>query len=339
MFQLKLENNWQILLKTPAWAGVWIFIIISGFFSGKRFLYTDITWAGVLEFYKDKFCKVLLPTWVFIFIAYVLCHPLESVTWQTKLRFVFCFFYGPGAAKGIGASWYVFTLMWLYVITPAICKFINWTNRHFGKSPWILVLMLFMFGLTYRVIGRILGLQWYRDIYASPIGNLDLYIIGILANYLIAVKFDKRFWRISSIAGIVVLNVFCSVCYYYGEETIPLMLSIYRYLCPTAYAAITGLFLVSWQNFKVENENAPSRFIRFLSDISFQFYLWHTTILYGIANRFVGDRAFTSHVLLMSIGCLLTIVMAYLMTVMSEGLSLRVKTLTNKILKTNYSKE
>lgn len=36
-FGFEFENNWQMLLKTPAWAGVWIFVFVSGYLAENGF--------------------------------------------------------------------------------------------------------------------------------------------------------------------------------------------------------------------------------------------------------------------------------------------------------------
>ena len=125
-FGFELHGAWQAL-NTPAWGGVWIFFAIGGFLSAYGFdsgRYT-LDKQGILQYYKGRFIKVLLPTWIFISLAYIFSMNESHVTWQAIIKFLTCTFTGPGAGiKNVGASWYVFITMWLYLLAPILYKLI-----------------------------------------------------------------------------------------------------------------------------------------------------------------------------------------------------------------------
>lgn len=120
-FGFELSDNWQILFKTPAWGGVFIFFVISGFLASKSFssgLFGN-RGAYIRIFLKKKFLNIYVPCIIFISLVYILTDPEGKLTWTFLLKILTCTFNGTGGGiKYIGASWYVFVLMWLYVLTP-----------------------------------------------------------------------------------------------------------------------------------------------------------------------------------------------------------------------------
>lgn len=80
--------------------------------------------------------------------------PLDAV-----LRFLTCTFIG-GTATGmsqIGASWYVFVIMWLYLLTPLLLKGLYWfEKKHEGREIKCyirLLAVLCAMGILYRAGG------------------------------------------------------------------------------------------------------------------------------------------------------------------------------------------
>lgn len=67
---------WAHLLYTPAWGGVWIFVILAGFLAGKSF--NDGKYAiskkGFFLYYKRKFFRLAPSYYFLVFITTVLVN-------------------------------------------------------------------------------------------------------------------------------------------------------------------------------------------------------------------------------------------------------------------------
>ena len=71
-FGLQLEGL-QRLIITPAWGGVWIFLVMGGFLAAYGFdsQKYEMNKEGILKYYRGRFIKVLLPTWIFLSLVYI----------------------------------------------------------------------------------------------------------------------------------------------------------------------------------------------------------------------------------------------------------------------------
>jgi len=119
------EDGINRLFGTPAWGGVWIFLVISGFLAAYGFESNkyNLSKRGILKYYKSRFAKVLLPTWIFISIIYIFLMDESHVSITTLVQWLTCTFNGKSTnLLGVGASWYVFVIMWLYFISPFVFK-------------------------------------------------------------------------------------------------------------------------------------------------------------------------------------------------------------------------
>lgn len=146
------------LLKSPAWGGVWMFFAMGGFlaaFGFDRKNYT-IDKEGILRYYKTRFIKVLLPTWIFISLAYIFSMNESSISFCNVVQFITCTFNGGGVEefKAVGATWYVFITMWLYLLTPVLYKMcIKFEVRYHGKeckSYFVLAGIISCLSMVYR---------------------------------------------------------------------------------------------------------------------------------------------------------------------------------------------
>lgn len=255
-FGFEFTHYWQAFLQTPAWAGVWIFVFLSGFLAGKGFISGryELTKDGVRKYIIGRAVKVLLPTYIFISLAYILLTPDITIGWETFLRFLTCTFNGHGGTTAVGASWYVFVVMWLYVMTPLFVLILNrFTVCGKKKHSTLLILLCtIILGMSYRIFGRMAGLLWYDWIYANVLGCLDLYVAGILINYLYLAGGVGDFIKIyrskmlygSAILLFLLVNI-SSLCYYYGEGPIPALLSLYRYIFPSFYLLLLAILMLS----------------------------------------------------------------------------------------------
>lgn len=280
------SKTWQILFRTPAWGGVWIFFIIGGFlfcnsFSSHKFVLSK---QGLIHYYRGRFKSILLPTLVFISIAYIFnatsVNDFKSIP---LLKFLVCLYNGIGGIPVIGLTWYVFTTMWLYLLAPALFLIVSKIRTRYHeklKIDVILLLVVMIIGCLLRVIFRLCNLDWYSWIYTNPIANIDLFASGMLTYFILDDGFEFPNWgKVLSAILLVALIVANQSMYFYGEERgIPFFITLYRYLYPSLYCLVIALVLISFGRLRT-GKNKVLHIIDAASNYTFAFYLWHAWVL------------------------------------------------------------
>lgn len=266
--------------------GVFIFFIVSGFLASKSFsLGLSSNQHHIRIFLKKKIFNIYVPCILFISLAYILTDPEGKLTWIFLLKILTCTFNGTGGGiKYIGASWYVFVLMWLYFLTPVFYRVIElWEEKHRDaefKGYLTLIAVVAILGGVYRILGRALGLEWYSGIYANVIGNLDLFVSGMIAHrmtmFLPSLSYGtKKFIIYGNAISFAILIIISCFFYYYGEKDSPNLIHIYKYVFPSFFLVTTSSLLV----YKEEADRLMARcgFFRKATNLivpyTFMFYL------------------------------------------------------------------
>ena len=324
-------HGWQRLLITPAWGGVWIFLVIGGYlaaygFCGGKY---DLTLGGVLLYYKNRVVKILIPTWIFISLEFLLIYQDKMITWTDAFRFLTCTFNGEGSpVDGIGATWYVFIVMWLYFLTPLFIYFLNKLGERTSINEFrICLIALFVvcfLGGLYRVVSFFF-LDWYNWTYANVLGCVDLFIAGIITfrmtNCLpiLSVSMVKKL-RLCVILMLCILIVACSD---FGS-LIPIGSALYQYIWPSAYLILSStlLFLYAYKTESTQNtlKTNAKCFVDFISPYSFAYYLWHSSILMYISAIVKISNNNTRFLATIALGILVTSYISFLMTKMNNGI-------------------
>jgi len=109
------EYPFAFIFKIPAWAGCWIFFVLSGYLAAKGFVsnHYNLGLRGILYWYKMKIKKIYIPTLIFIVGVSILSYPEFLIKNNIELLYYFlsCTYYGAPGVDGIGVTWFVFTLM------------------------------------------------------------------------------------------------------------------------------------------------------------------------------------------------------------------------------------
>lgn len=308
---LFMRQGMTFLWRTPAWSAVWIFLILSGYLAGKNYASGRYTLdrKGVWSYYRKRVLKVILPTFSFIFLAIVLCAP-DFIVENTDvlIRFATFTYRAVPDFGGIGATWYVFTLSWLYLITPLVGWCLHKLREH-RKIIWGIMLLLAFAELLWRMTARYFQLEWNQYVYCAPAANLDLYLGGMIAGYLKKPKETApqvlkkgnavRKWT----AGGCVALLFVSNCYFYNAAHLgnTLGLDLSMYFLQTMWLICVLFYLwvfddksapvapVSWTALRKN----PLRILDMIASISFEFYLFHSLILSRIAQYVIAGRPMT----------------------------------------------
>lgn len=300
-------------LKTPAWSAVWMLFILSGYFIGKGFAQKRYTFSiqGIFKFYLRRLIKVGIPTWIFIFICSTVVEPEFIYENPTVILRVLTFtYYNIPASNCIGATWYVSTLMQLYMVAPFICVIAANITKHIKKymalKISISLVAILAVGFFYRYHMFKIGADWSTNVYVPFYANLDLYISGILLNYIsfpeIINKTKKIIWNICAKIGLLVgILINCYIAY--RAEYFLNYLYIYQYVLPSVYLIgvciyikISEICLLPQEPLNIQNiVKNPMRILDMFSDISFEFYLVHSMVISQIYNYFIGSNLIFVH--------------------------------------------
>lgn len=329
------ERTW--FLKTPAWAAVWIFFFLSGNNIGKGFVsgrYKEngkYTIRSVLRFYLSRFIKIGLPVWCFSVMLLVLVEPENFFGNPVILLRIFTFTYTaiPGS-DAVGATWYVSTLMWLYLIAPILMMLLEQIVSYFKtKGAVVMWLLLIVLGFYLRWWLFHQGVDWSSKIYVPFYCNIDLYGCGMLCNLIPRKKlhFSKLVKIISGaiMAAVLMFNIRI----YYLSDWNPMLLVVYCYVLPSVYIVALTLIILAYED-KPQKSPLKAAWIfrkcfKLFGAISFEFYLVHSAVLHCIApalNAFFVDSVQT-HIALLIVAFCLTIVIAVVLHQFTVELSKR----------------
>lgn len=338
-FGLELSGLSRLII-TPAWGGVWIFLVTGGilaaygFDSQKYLLNKD----GIQKYYKSRIIKVLLPTWIFLSLGYIFKMEESYVSLTGFLRILTCTFNAGGGVgtihiKGVGASWYVFIIMWLYLLTPLLLKGLHrFEGRHQGhelKGYMRLIAVLCCVGVLYRFCGYLLWLQfdervYYNWFYANVTGTVDLFAIGMIGermmHYIPKIS-DDKIYKFRKLSLWAVLIVACLFLGNYKYQRV-----IYLFMAPSMFA-ISTIFMIMVFSYKSDTVKSRLEGKRIaiicnaLAPYAFMFYLWHSPLLGYVADKLKIEDLCIHYYAMLVIGGVVTAYVSYLMTTMNQGIT------------------
>lgn len=279
----------------------------------------------------NRIAKILIPTWVFVSMAYIFYFREEPLQYGYLLLMALCLFNGPGLnVNGIGASWYVFMCMWLYFLTPYFCRYINdYTDRHKEaefKALAKLLMLVCAVGAGLRLCIFFLKLDWYNWAYANPVACADMFIAGVIAckmtSYLPAIDTAKlKLCKRIAIA----LFVFSGIVFTVKYPNIHGLISYgYAYLGASWYLLLTTAILLLYSYNDTSGAKRFNWWVRLCNTIcpyTFTFYLWHSLILMSMVPKFTIDNHFLQYLSVMATAFVLTAYVAYITTKMNHGIS------------------
>lgn len=354
-------EGWEILLGTPAWAGVWIFVVLGGFFAekgfyDKRYMYTR---KGIVRYYLTRTIKILVPTYLFVLMTliiydqhYIIENP--SLVIDILVRMFTLTYTGTPSIDGLGATWYVFTIMWLYLLAPIFSLTLRKLSKRSKYNMHILLIITVLSGLSFRLfmVLQVTEYSWYLHVYVNPLANIDLFLSGMIA-YRISKMKSNGLYRIKKAKIISVLSisiVFATNCWFYAQERL-FCLHVYQYIYPTLWLLVTIGFLVIFFEDSYRRESPtfsqyakrPVLFVGFLSSISFEFYLWHSVLdgfIGPVINHTFGPWGPLQCLLAMFLfGFLVTILFAYMFHVFTGKLTTPILKIVNTKLKESMEKQ
>lgn len=302
------DNAW--ILFTPAWAGVWIFLILSGYGIGAGFYSKKyhISTNGIAKYYIRRIASILPLYWFYLIVVSIFIKPeilIPSKEHFTYLLKLFFFNYQEEFYSiEYGLSWYLTTLLRLYLLAP----FFYWlfqkivTNR---KSLFFTIISFWILGFAARCsMGYHISVtgvgNWSPNIYKPFYFNLDLFFLGFLLNKVkechlkISPKVTILF-RVLAFASIIILILYNSYIYYASSYLGKDYMNIYCYILPSVYALVILFYIWGFDIIKTYKHKKlslsyltenPLRIFDYFKSIQLPMYLFHSTILYCIFSKY-----------------------------------------------------
>ncbi|MFA7675487.1 MAG: acyltransferase [Endomicrobiia bacterium] len=274
-------------LYTPAWGAMWIFYFISGYLIGKGFYKgkykTDI--KGIKNFYISRLIRIVPPYFFFLLICFIFIDPQWFINnTQTVFRLLTFTYNGSTGIVGIGATWFISTIIQLYLLAPLGYRFVITKIKNI-KFAFFVILSI---GLIIRFVEYDLHSSTFFITIVSPISNLDLFFGGMLLNSMImdsTNNINKQFCKMFSWIFLSLIILASIILIFNGG----VYFCMYAYVFPSLYL-LSMLFLVYSYDTKDKIQNVhlsiksytilnPVRLLEFLGIISFEFYLYHSNIL------------------------------------------------------------
>lgn len=275
------------------WAGVWIFFVLSGYLMGKGFFSGryDVSKEGVKRFYRSRIARVVPVYYSALIIVAILVVPqifsIENL-WQIIALGLFSL-QMEAPTPVIGALWSIQTEMAFYVMVPLLFYFLNKTARI--VPPLLLMAVLASLGFLYRwiILRETQNLGWINRAYAPLIANIDLFLIGMLINWLVPAT-SKALKKVPALhigLAILVLNYIIG-SYVFVQAGYGIDHVIYFWYAvnigPTFTTGVALICILLFESHAASNKTESYVIGRFIAwtqlagTLSYALYVWHEPI-------------------------------------------------------------
>jgi len=274
-------------INTPAWGAMWIFFAISGYLLGKGFYagkYDVSSGSGMIDFYLGRFIRIAPSYYLLLLIIFLFVNPVwfASISGTDILHLLTFTYTGSPGIVGVGATWFISTIMQLYLLSPLVYRF--FLSKIPQKFTFATIIALVVIGFMLRLHLQNTVIDW-NTVYISSWCNLDIFFAAMLLN-AITINAKDHDWRkylkptsLLLFFGFIILNT-----YYISQSK---HIGSYQYKYPTIYLMLTMLVIyafdyvgrvrssaLSWTNIR----RNPLRLIDGLALISFSAYLYHSNL-------------------------------------------------------------
>ena len=312
------------IFRSAAWAGVWIFFIVSGYLIGGGF--RDRRYKNTLDYLKKRFVRVAVPYYVFMFTVLLLLYPEFIINEPIAVLRIITFTYNGAVGEvAFTAMWFVSTLMQFYIMS----LFFQLLVKKIEKKKYACeILFLFVFAAGFILRWWLYDIDYgFTRIYTSSWTNMDVFFCGFLFSWIMknrsTVKrssgYKQTALAVTSVAVLLSLAVFFAYCVAAGRFIDPMYLLFYRAYGPTLIILAICLYIYSLDNsVKKNNERLslsavrrnPLRLIECFAVISLGFYFWHSIIIFNVASTLDLSPDIPGHLILLTVSAVLAILMA-----------------------------
>lgn len=192
MPQRMIDGSTFWLLMASPWAGVWLFFVLSGYLIGKGFYSRRYAMSreGLRTFYWNRYWRIAPVYLVAVLIVGSLLAPtlFSEANWFQIIGQVVFWQQSETPGTVIGALWSVQTEVGFYLLSPLLFMALTAIIGR-NVSPFLLLAVVLSAGLYYRwaVLTGAGGAHWIGKVLVPVIGNLDLFVGGMLLNWILPI--------------------------------------------------------------------------------------------------------------------------------------------------------
>lgn len=285
--------DYPIIVSKSIWgaAGVTGFFILSGFLSNYKYeMHTNI----ILECLEALF-HFLVKFYPLYFFSTIISYLLGDWNWSDLLKALLLSqsFWGSADVATIlnGNTWFLSSIMFSYMISPLINRFVNESNNS----------MIFIFALLCIIIQFSLPFIWadrfydgYYWVYICPITRAIDFFYGALLSRVV----KHKFIQININIGLFVMLV------YFGELILADRISFLLVTYNIVWIPITLALIVFFYSFSIECWWIEG--ISKIGRISFEIFICHRMVLKYIAK---ANNSFAGYIIAVIVVCTLSMIM------------------------------
>lgn len=282
------------------------FFILSGFL--LYYLYSDkikgLSITDLKDFYIKRFMRIY-PQYFIYTLTVIICSgtlilsvlPIETLCLQGFFPMLF-------SKMGNGGTWFISCLMFCYLVFPFFVFLIKQLNKN--------ILMLFFLYLAivyFNIVMVDLKIKWVV-LYVHPLYRLLEFLIGLLVAKLFLTKkhLNNILSSIFVIFCFIILFVGVSILYksnFINHVRFGGLYPVYSIFTIPMFGLI--IYLLSSVNNKFIDNICTTKFVKFISAITFPFFIWGGLAQY-FTKKLLPYISIDSFLLLFLITLLLSIV-------------------------------
>jgi len=154
---------------------------------------------------------------------------------------------GAPGVTGIGVTWYISTVMQLYLLSPFLYFLVRKMNSKYTQLSLFLVIVVA--GLLLRLYLLHLGAEWYSKIYTLSLSNIDIFGCGLLLNALLQENrpsSKRHAGLLTKVTAVSCLVSLIAVNCYLSFQNTPSLTTVYQYYLPSVYIIVCSFYVLAF---------------------------------------------------------------------------------------------
>lgn len=304
-----LGRNLSHFLLIDGMSAVWILLILSGYLMGKKFLSKNyrLSISSIGKFYWNRLLKIV-PAYYLVLFVILIYFKLPTLSLNDLIKLLTFQDTQLSLPYALDNLWYISLLVQLYLLFPFIW-FI--TQYLYKKSFRLLVFISLLFPVLsfIRRFYLFITLQpadpttWTILFHKQTLVLLDLFVAGILLNYLILFihkiallgrwlknKQTENWLKGFGATAFVFLMFLSANTLYRFHHNYPGTALYYATLLPVIIMVVMGLIIVIFEYFELTKPKIsassgflgnfhPLTFLAWIGTLSYEIYLVHSPIV------------------------------------------------------------
>lgn len=296
-------HNVSFLLFIDGMTPVWILLILSGYLMGKKMLSKggSFGFSSVLSFYTNRISKIFPAYYLVLFLSLVL---LETPPFQNKegiLRFVTFRATQESFPYALNNLWFISLIVQCYLLFPFIFAF---TQYLYKKSFRLIVFIASVFPILsvlfrlfmFNSLTQLDPVQWTLVFHKQTFVVIDLFIMGILLNYLLLYvrnstvfsRWKKQWLMMLSVMSVIGAMALAAYSLFLFVYDFPRVAFFYAVLLPALFMVCIGAYIVIFEWYEFKTPSIPTRgvgafmhpytILAWIGTLSYELYLVHSPI-------------------------------------------------------------